>query len=150
MLGTTSDADAYKVFEDIIAKNGEYTSKQMVVYTVKSEDGSVTPNGKFKLTFDIPAGYDVTNLVVMGEDGTVYEGVLSEDKTKITIETDKFGNYAVIEKVVSKDDGSEIAAASTTAGKTGDDSNIVLPIIIIAVAGAALAVVYKKRKATQV
>lgn len=149
MLGTATDADAYKKFEDIVAKNDDITSKQMVVYTVKSEDGSVTPNGKFKITFDIPAGFDAANIVVIGEDGTVYQGVLSDDKTKITIETDKFGNYAVVEKDMSNDDGSQIASASTTAGKTGDNSNILVPIVVLAVAGAALAVVYKKRKSVQ-
>jgi len=146
MLGTASDANVYASFEDIVAKNPDITSKQMVVYTAKSEDGSVTPNGKFKITFDIPGGFDSANVVVIGEDGTVYDGVVSEDGKTITIETDKFGNYAVVEKEMSNEDGSEVLASTTTAGKTGDDSNIALPIIILAIAGAAVAVVYKKRK----
>ena len=33
--------------------------------------------------------------------------------------------------------------------RLGDTSNVVLPIVIIAVAGAAVAVVYKKRKVGQ-
>ena len=149
MLGTSSDANVYAAFEALVAKNDNIASKQMAVYTAKSEDGSVTPNGKFKITLAIPDGYTAANVVVMGEDGTVYEGVLSDDGKSITIETDKLGNYAVIDKEMSNDDGSEVAAASTTSGKTGDTSNVVLPIVIIAVAGAAVAVVYKKRKVGQ-
>ncbi len=149
MLGTVSDSNVYAAFEELIKKNDDITSKQIVVYTAKSEDGSVTPKGKFKLTFDIPEGFTAANVVVMGEDGTVYAGELSADGKKITIETEKLGNYAVIEKDLSTDDGSEVAAATTTAGKTGDDTNVVLPIAIFAVAGAALVLVFKKRKVGQ-
>lgn len=146
MLGTASDADAYKSFEDLVAKNDDLASKQMAVYTIKAEDASVTPSGNFKITLAIPDGYDAANVVVMGEDGTVYEGTLSADGKSITFETSKFGNYAVIEKDMSSDDGSEVAAATTTSGKTGDSSNVVLPIVVIALAGAAVAVTFKKRK----
>lgn len=145
-LGTSSDADVYASFEDIVAKNGTFTSKQMIVYTAKAEDATFTPNGTFKITFDIPDGFATDNLVVVGDDGTVYEGVLSEDGKKITIETRVLGNYALVEKEVSSEDGSEVLAATTTAGKTGDDSNVALPIAISVVALATVAVVYKKRK----
>lgn len=145
-LGTTDDAALYATMNDVIAKNDSFVAKQMQLYKISSDDASFAPNGKFKLTLQIPEGYDSKNVVVVGEDGTVYEGTVSEDGRSITIETSKLGVYAVVEKDMSNEDGSKVAEASKTKTKPGDTANMALPMALIAIAGAAVVVTNKRRK----
>lgn len=147
-LGTEDSADIYNSFRTKLAEIKEFAVKDFVVYTATAKDvngAAISANGEFQLTFDIPSGYDAKSVVVVGEDGKIYEGTISEDGTKITITTNKFGNYAVVQKDMSTDDGSTVASASSAAGKTGDTANVVIPFVILALAGATLVVTYKKR-----
>lgn len=147
-LGTEDSTDVYSSFKNTLAGIKDFVTKDFVVYTATAKDASgaaISANGSFQLTFDIPSGYDANSVVVVGEDGTVYEGTLSADGTKITITTTKFGNYAVVQKDMSTDDGSTVASASSAAGKTGDTANVVIPFVILALAGTTLVVSYKKK-----
>lgn len=142
-LGTDTSADLYSKFETLFAGISDFKVARFVLYTIsaKTAEGvEITPNGEFELTFDIPSGYNKDAIVVVGEDGKIYDGVISADGTKVTIKTSKMGTYAVAEKELSKEDGSKIASGSSSAGKTGDTANIVIPFVMIALAGATLVV----------
>lgn len=155
-LGTQSDAAAYdkfngtidgiKDFEVIADANGV---KQYIIYTVTASDATITPNGTFKLSFTIPNGFDTNALVVIDENGKVYEVTVSADGTTATIETDHFGQYALAVKNMSTDEESTVAPKAAYSGKSGDTANVVLPIVVLAAAGAAFVVASKKRRAEE-
>lgn len=142
-------ADVYEAFSSVFDKVTDFVVKDMVIYELAVEDASVL-KGSYQLTLDIPKGFDTKALVVVGEDGTVYNGTVSKDGKTITIEdVKKFGKFALVMKDLSTDDESEEAKDNLYPQKTGDTANVVVPVMMLATAGAVLVVASKKRKAEE-
>lgn len=149
-LGTQTDAAAYDAMKNVMAGIQDYEIQDgFIIYTVSASDSTVTPNGTFKLTLAVPEGFDTSALIVVDENGKVYNAVVSEDGKTVTIETDHFGKYAVGVKNMSTDDESVVASKSAYSGKTGDTADVVVPVVVLAAAGAAFVAATKKKKAEE-
>lgn len=153
-LGTQSDAAAYESFNTVLAGVKDFEiladengAKKYIIYTVTPSDASVTPNGTYKLSLTIPDGFDTGALIVIDENGKMYDVTISQDGKTATIEgVDHFGKFALVVKNMSQDDESTVAPKAAYSGKTGDTANVVMPIVVLVAAGAAFVVASKKRR----
>ncbi len=146
-LGKTASASEYEAFKSVFDKIQDFEVTDFTLYSITAEGAEVTPKGTFKLTFNVPEGYDTGALVVVDENGKEYAATLSADGKTITIEgVDHLGKFAVAVKNMSTDDESTVAPKNAYSGKTGDAANVVLPVIVLAVSAAAIIVVSKKKK----
>lgn len=146
-LGTVSDAEAYSTFKNVLAGIQDFSVKDFIIYTVTASDATVKPNGTYKLTLDIPAGFDASALVVVDENGKQYAATVSADGKTVTVDgVDHFGKFSLGMKDMSTDDESTIAPKNAYSGKTGDTANVVIPVVVLAAAMAAFVVASKKNK----
>lgn len=141
--------DVYNAFNSVFDKVTDFVVKDMVIYELSVEDPSVL-KGSYQLTLDIPEGFDTKALVVVDEDGMVYNGTVSKDGKTFTVENvKKFGKFALVVKDLSTDDESSVAKDNVYPDKTGDTANVAIPVMVLAAAGAVLVVASKKRRAEE-
>ena len=92
----------YKVVAESLKDNIE----KFVLYdiTLSSNNVSIQPSGKVKISLPIPTGYDTSKIVVyrVAEDGTKTKYDTTVKDGYVTIETDHFSNYVVAEETTTK------------------------------------------------
>ena len=119
-------------------------SEDFVIFEFNADkDGAkVQPNGKVKVTIDMPKSLSPDNLKMyyVSDDGKLEEIAITVDKETgtITAELEHFSTYALVNV--------EPAADPADNAKTGDNTAIITFIALISLAGLAGAAVFGKRK----
>ena len=145
-------SEVYESAKNILSEiSGEFT-----IYDISAllNGAKVQPNGKVKVSFEIPEGYgkDVA-VYYVGDDGTYekIDGTISEDGKTIIAELEHFSLYAVCK--IGTDNADE--TSNDIATGTQNNSNNILWIIIsviavIAIGIVAILILIKKKKQTKI
>lgn len=121
-------------------------AQKFTVYDISAvnNNAEVQPNGKVKVTFAIPSGYDADKLAVyyVGADGSAQKlnSVVDQAAKTITVELTHFSTYVVAQ---TTDSGSKTSPA------TGDTANLLLlGVLLLASGGLFAAAACKNKKKT--
>lgn len=141
-----AESEVYESAKTILAE----VSGECVVYDISAvlNGAKVQPNGKVKVSFDIPAGYgkDVA-VYYVGDDGTYekIDGVVSPDGKTITAELEHFSLYAVC-KLITEDAAVPVDDATTGAAGVSGHLPLILGVIGVIIIAAIVAVIVVKKK----
>lgn len=107
-----------ETYNTIVEALGSNVSK-FVLYDISltSNNATIQPNGKVKISIPVPEGYDTSKIVVyrVAEDGTKTKYDTTISNGYIVFETDHFSNYVVAEE------------STTTSTETSTTTNEITP-----------------------
>lgn len=114
-----------KSYIDVEQALGSNVSKfELYDISLVSNNATIQPNGKVKISIPVPNGYDTSKLVVyrIAEDGTKtkYETTISNGY--ITFETDHFSNYVVAEESTTTSTETPTETDNTTTPTTSTNN----------------------------
>lgn len=108
-------------------------------FTATADNAVVQPDGKVKVTFDLPANLSAENLKMfyVAEDGKTEEIKITVDAAnkKVVAELEHFSTYVLC----------NIKAGATTNADTDDNANV-FPVVVLMLASLSAFVAYSKRK----
>lgn len=120
--------NTYSIVEKAI--NNEVSKFVLYDITLKSNNTTIQPNGKVKISIPVPNGYDTSKIVVyrIAEDGTKTKYDTTINNGYVTFETDHFSNYVVAEETITNNDTTKEPTETqkqpdnkpTTSGKLDD------------------------------
>ena len=120
-----------KTYNTIVEALGSNVSK-FVLYDISltSNNATIQPNGKVKISIPVPNGYDTSKIVVyrIAEDGTKTKYDTTINNGYVIFETDHFSNYVVAEETITNNDTTKEPTETqkqpdnkpTTSGKLDD------------------------------
>lgn len=109
--------NTYSIVEKAI--NNEVSKFVLYDITLKSNNTTIQPNGKVKISIPIPNGYDTSKIVVyrIAENGTKTKYDTTINNGYVTFETDHFNNYVVAEETTTTNNGSGTTTEPTETPK---------------------------------
>lgn len=112
--------NTYSIVEKAI--NNEVSKFVLYDITLKSNNTTIQPNGKVKISIPIPNGYDTSKIVVyrIAEDGTKTKYDTTINNGYVTFETDHFSNYVVAEETTTNN-GNDTTKEPTETPKQPDN-----------------------------
>ncbi len=149
-------AEGDALYENIKNALSDVTEK-FVVFDVNAllNDAKVQPNGKVKVTFNVPEGFGKNIAVYFVSDNgeiELIESVVSEDGKTVTAELSHFSSYAIADLDSVEDKKEENTDPDITTNEK-DESNsdattwiIISGAVVIAIAGTVATIVFMKKK----
>lgn len=132
------------------------TNDKIAVFDIAAtaNNTAVQPNGKVKVTFDLPENlsFDNLKLFYISEDGKAEEIKTAINKSNKTVsaELEHFSTYALCNVKAETATGAAASseAVSTDIPKAGDESNLFIPIILSAISlfSISLIAIFTKKK----
>lgn len=109
--------NTYSIVEKAI--NNEVSKFVLYDITLKSNNTTIQPNGKVKISIPIPNGYDTSKIIVyrIAEDGAKTKYDTTINNGYVTFETNHFSNYVVAEEITTTNNGSGTTTEPTETQK---------------------------------
>lgn len=148
ILGAKDSADRYTSAGSLL-KNASINVDDYVntIYDIHLEVNgqTVAPTGSVKVTLTPPSGYQAakTSIVRLSD---VKSMSTSVSGSSLVYDTESLGDFAILQKKGANVSGNTSTSGSATAGKTGDNVSVVVPVILLSVAFVVIAVLRKKEE----
>lgn len=164
VLGEADAKDQYTAADSVLKGIENLSIGKRVLYDIHFEvDGKVVqPSAAVEVSVTPPTGYTATRVSVIYIDGKAVVTTAVVDG-KIGFSTDKLGQFAFVEAKEGEEAVGNIGvqnsisgttnkknsstSGSTNASKTGDATNVVVPMLLLAVAFVAMFAARKRRVA---
>ncbi len=152
ILGAKDSAAQYTAANAALKGAGIDVDKQVITLydmkVLKADGAEITPTAEASITLTPPAGYTAskTSIVRMAD---VKSMATSVSGSSLAYQSDKLGQFAVMQQKTSSASGDTSKTGTSKAGQTGDAASVAIPFVLLAAAFCTIVVIRRKEEALE-